>query len=65
MFEVYTTDTLCRNAYAGPSAWFCYHWNGAVTPGEEATNWQGDCRACAVATTSGELVSFRDNVEEK
>ena len=41
--------TLCRNAFAGEAAWFCYHYNGRPTKGKEAVNEAGRCEACAIA----------------
>jgi hypothetical protein len=37
---------LCVNADAGIEFWFCYHWQGRVSPGAEALNDRGECGAC-------------------
>lgn len=37
---------LCVNARAGLEFWFCYHFNGKITPGTEALNEHGECGAC-------------------
>jgi hypothetical protein len=56
---------MCRNAYAGMSAWFCYFYGGKATPGKEALDAHNRCEACAkVAETVETLPSFMLNEED-
>ena len=56
---------LCRNAYAGESAWFCYHYAGRITSGKESLNEHNRCEACAIAVPPyAEEPSFMQTNEE-
>lgn len=56
---------MCRNALAGPAAWFCYFYGGRPTPGKEALDTHGLCEACAkVAETVETLPSFMITEED-
>ncbi len=40
---------MCKNAFAGLAAWFCFHFNGKQTAGKEAVSARGFCEACEKA----------------
>lgn len=51
---------LCKNAFAGERAWFCYFFGGRPTAGKEALNADGLCEACAMSTSEN-LPSWMEN----
>ncbi len=56
---------LCINARAGLHKWYCYHFNGNVTPGKEGVNERGRCEACEIAEPPyEEAPSFMQTNEE-
>jgi len=56
--------TLCVNAFAGMSRWYCYDFGGKRTPGKE-TLIGGKCSICILSETDGELPSFMRNEDDE
>lgn len=40
---------ICRNAFLGEQAWYCYFFGGRPTKGKEALDMFNRCEACSMA----------------
>jgi hypothetical protein len=62
--EVFSTEKLCRNA-GNPDAFYCFHYGNKMTADKEATDWKGECEACAIVFPNTEnLPSWQRNEDE-